>query len=164
MSTKICRLGSLFIFSANRVLCTVQFFHHYVQSPQITKISTRSSTQPKRPNTISTIHMSTQKDNNPLIILIHSTYTKLGHSPYKNPNPKWIRFVHFLLDLISTVPRSNHFSNSALVHFPTAPQQFVHFVTSFLGTTFSSFSGGALIPSKLLHFSQNWLVPIGLPH
>jgi hypothetical protein len=54
---------------------------------------------------------------NPIMVLIHSTYTKLGQCPYKNPNPKWIRFVHFLLDLILVGPRSNRSPSRCLSTF-----------------------------------------------
>jgi hypothetical protein len=83
--------------------------------------------------------ISANKKDNPLIFLIHSTYTKLGQCPYKNPNPKLIRFVHFLLELILVGPRSNRCSKSTLFHFPTSPQHFSHFLTAFLGTGFPLF-------------------------
>jgi hypothetical protein len=39
------------------------------------------------------------------------------------------------------------FSKSVLVHFPTAPQQFVHFVTAFLSVVFPLFSARSLFSS-----------------
>jgi hypothetical protein len=118
-STKICRLGSLFIFLQNLVLCTVQFFLHYIRSPQIAKVSQQDlySTQKYLLQSQQYICLLKKGQNNPLIVLIHSTYTKLGQSPYKNPNPKWIRFVHFLLDLISAGPRSNRSPSRCLSTF-----------------------------------------------
>jgi hypothetical protein len=63
----------------------------------------------------------------------------MGQSPYKNPNPKWVRFVHFPLDLISAGPRSNHSPIQCLSTFQLLHNSFVHFVTSFLDASFPLF-------------------------
>jgi hypothetical protein len=118
------------------MLHIVHFFLHYTQSPQISQVSQQDLFSTKGPTATLTIHtpQKGQPSRHP-----HSTYTKLGQSPYKHPNPKRIRFIHFLLDLIPASPRSNRCSKSTLVHFTTALQQFVHIVIAFLGASFPLF-------------------------